>query len=76
MKLLKNGAVLLALSLLGCKNPPPKMERCIWNGDGTAECQLAGAEEYLTKQPAELVNYIGTNADDMENFVKWCVEGK
>jgi len=78
VKLLKSGLILLTCSFLGCATTGcnfekgPKIEVCVWTGDGTAECKAAGKKEYRTKEAHELENYVGTNSRDMEKLLTYC----
>lgn len=81
MRRLVSLGMLLKFSLLtscatlniACDEPPPVIEICVLNGDGTAECALADDTE-VTKHPDELVDYIATNREDYVRMQQWCIE--
>lgn len=62
----------LALALSSCRDSvPPKMEICIGDGLGGADCIGAdGSRRY--RLPSELKNYWMSNQPDMANFTSWC----
>lgn len=79
MRHLKNGVKLLAalalvLSVGGCrKSTPPKIEICILDGAGNADCQLPDGS-FVVRAPSELLDYWATNQDDMAKFASWCYD--
>lgn len=78
MRQLKNGKWLLAsLGLLlidGCRDSvPPKIEVCIGDSIGGADCVEAdGSKKY--RLPSELINYWMTSEPDEANFSSWCYD--
>ena len=61
--------LLTGCATLSCK--PIKVEVCVLNGDGSAECALADGSE-VEKASEELENYIATNSADMEKLLNAC----
>lgn len=82
MQYLRNGMIFFLISFTSCATmgcdpeKAPKVERCIWNDDGTAECLQADGETFISRSAKELENYIGTNPDDYRRTVEWCAEGR
>lgn len=78
MRLSRSGVRLcLALALLaasGCRESrPPKIEICLGDGVGGADCvQRDGARKY--RPPSELKNYWMTNPEDQAAFAAWCYD--
>lgn len=77
MPLLKSGKLLLAASVIllsSCRSStPPKIEVCLGNGFGGADCILKdGARK--ERLPSELQNYWMTNQDDIAAFSAWCYD--
>lgn len=76
MKRLNRGKTLLAgLGLLlnsSCRDSvPPKIEICIGDGFGGADCiETDGSRKY--KSPSELLNYWMTSESDEANYTSWC----
>lgn len=64
--------LVLASLLSGCRETfPPKIEVCIGDGFGGADCVEAdGAKLY--KAPSTLKTYWMTNSSDIANFSSWC----
>lgn len=64
----------LALALSGCRSSqPPKIEICIGDGVGGANCvESDGSNKY--RLPSELQNYWMTNENDETNFASWCYD--
>lgn len=62
------------VSLLSCRNSiPPKIEICIGDGFGGADCVEAdGTKKY--RPPSELLDYWSTNETDMQAFSSWCYD--
>lgn len=75
---LKHGKTsLLALGLLalsGCRNSvPPKIEICIGDGVGGADCiEANGAKLY--RPPSQLLDYWMTSEPDEANYSSWCYD--
>lgn len=74
---LKSGRMLcLALVLLfsGCRTTrPPKIDICIGDGFGGADCVLKdGVKAY--RSPTELKNAWITTQDDMARYSSWCYD--
>lgn len=65
-------AVLVLLSLSSCRNSvPPKIEVCIGDGVGGADCIEADGSK-LFRPPSQLKNYWMTNQPDEANLLSWC----
>jgi hypothetical protein len=66
--------VSLGLLLTSCRDSvPPKIEVCIGDGVGGADCVEAdGSQKY--RLPSELKNYWMTGQPDMQNFSSWCYD--
>lgn len=71
----KRHLVVLALALASCRESvPPKIEICIGDGVGGADCVEAdGTQKY--RLPSQLLNYWMTNEPDEANFTTWCYDG-
>jgi hypothetical protein len=68
--------LLLGLELLlpSCRDSiPPKIEICIGDGFGGADCVEADGTQ-LYKPPSGLKNYWMSNQPDMANFTSWCYQ--
>ena len=65
--------LILSSLLIGCK--PIKVEICVMNEDGSAECTLSDGTQ-VEKQPIDLTNYICTNPQDFEKLVNACKKQK
>lgn len=65
----------LALLLLSsCRDSqPPKIEICIGDGVGGAECVEADGSQ-LYRVPSQLKNYWMTSQPDEANFASWCYD--
>lgn len=63
--------VVLVLSLYSCGTIPPKIEVCIGDGFGGADCKSSSGET-VYKSPSQLKNYWMTNQNDMAAFSSWC----
>lgn len=78
MRLLRNGGMLcLALGLAlssGCRETaPPKIDICIGDGYGGADCVLKdGSRAY--KPPSALLNYWMTSQEDEAAFASFCYD--
>lgn len=75
MRQLKNGKTLclvLGLALSACRSStPPKIEVCILDGYGGADCvERDGSKLY--RKPSELTNFWATNQVDQAAFASWC----
>lgn len=78
MQLLKLGMILLVslalLPLSSCRDStPPKMEICLGDGNGGADCVEADGSRRF-RLPSELKNYWMSNQPDMANFTSWCYD--
>lgn len=76
LKLGKMLLLVLAFPLLssGCRESvPPKIEICIGDGFGGADCIEADGSK-LYKSPSALKNYWMTNEPDQANFTAWCYD--
>lgn len=64
----------LGLLLVSCRqSQPPKIEICIGDGFGGADCvESDGSKLYRT--PSQLRNYWMTGQPDMANFSSWCYD--
>lgn len=64
------GLALLLLS--GCRSSvPPKIEICIGDGFGGADCvETDGSQLY--RSPSSLKNYWMTSQGDEQNLAEWC----
>ena len=67
-------ASLLVLSIIGCRTSnPPKIEICIGDGVGGADCiERDGSKLY--RVPSQLLNYWMTNQIDETAFSSWCYD--
>ena len=62
------------LHLSGCRDSvPPKIEICIGDGFGGADCIEADGSQ-LYKSPSALKNYWMTNEPDEANYTSWCYD--
>jgi len=70
--------VFLLFPTIACCSPP-KIELCIHNGDGSAECtdprEDPGQEDYH-KEPEELENHVSTNPVDFNTLIEACQRWK
>ena len=58
--------------LSSCRSSqPPKIEICLGNGFGGADCILKDGTR-KERLPSELQNYWMTNQDDISAFSAWC----
>lgn len=66
--------VLLLLNISACRNSvPPKIEICLGDGVGGADCiEADGSKLYRT--PSMLRNYWMTSEPDESNFSSWCYD--
>lgn len=73
LKIGKPSLVALALLLAsGCRDSvPPKIEICILDGSGGADCVEADGSKKF-RLPSELQNYWSTNEPDQSNLISWC----
>lgn len=73
----KRGSLLLvalALLPLSCRNSvPPKIEICIGDGVGGADCIEPDGTK-MFRLPSQLQNYWMTSEADEANFSSWCYE--
>lgn len=66
--------VSLVLLLTSCRDSySPKIEICIGDGAGGADCTEADGS-HVSKLPSQLKNYWMTNGPDMANFSSWCYQ--
>ena len=66
--------VLAFLLLSSCRDSvPPKIEICILDGTGGADCVEADGSQVF-KVPSQLNNYWATNQPDEANFSTWCYD--
>ncbi len=73
-KLGKKLCLVLALLLVSCREDhPPKIEICIGDGFGGADCVGPAGDRYY-KLPTQLRNYWMTNQSDQANFSAWCYD--
>jgi hypothetical protein len=62
------------LALSACRDSvPPKIEVCIGDGFGGADCVEADGSK-LYKSPSALENYWMTSQPDEANFASWCYD--
>lgn len=77
MRLLKNGkkyCLVLALVLTSCRDStPPKIEVCLGDGFGGADCIEADGSK-LYRPPSQLKNYWMTSEPDEANLLSWCYD--
>lgn len=75
IRLPRRGALLclgLGLVLPSCRNDaPPRVEVCIGDGFGGADCVETNATQ-LYRSPSMLKNYWMTGQPDEANFAAWC----
>lgn len=58
---------------------PPKIELCIHNEDGSAECEdrrLPDEERQYNKEPIDLTNHVSTNPQDFNTLLEACERWK
>lgn len=66
--------LLPSLFLSGCrKSQPPKIEICIGDGFGGADCIEADGS-HLYRSPSSLKNYWMTSQPDEANYASWCYD--
>lgn len=74
---LRNGRRLLiglACFISACRRDlPPKIDICIGDGFGGADCVLKTGEKAY-RSPSELKNYWATTQADMAAFSSWCYQ--
>ena len=66
--------VALAFPLASCRDSqPPKIEICIGDGFGGADCVEADGSK-LYRAPSALTSYWMTSEPDEANFASWCYQ--
>jgi hypothetical protein len=62
----------LSLLLYGCRSDkPPRIDVCLGDGAGGADCTLKNGE-HVYRSPSQLKNYWMTPQGDMTAFASWC----